>query len=225
MQTLTNRRKNGRISKDFRVFFGLNGTPYMGNLKNISSGGIGIVSNTVFQPGAQLDLLIKAGESEVYATGMVRWCNMLGQNDQTDQMHGMGLQIDKGNKAFHEFVIEVDSRFAEAREKRRFEKVLNVTYNCAEDLMQAYTQNISLGGMFVATRDLLAIGSIIDVDIYLADVNDHIKIEGQVVYKVDVDDAENAYMDPGVGIEILRYYGKHQQKFQKYLNEWMIKSD
>lgn len=225
MQTNTNRRKNGRINKNLRVFFGLNGTPYIGEIQNISNSGIAVFSNTVFQPGLQLDILIKAEGQEVYATGMVRWSNVA-QKNADSTVHAMGISIDKGNKSYDSFIENnIDYRLKDKRVKSRFEKVLNVTYDCAEELMQAYTQNISLGGMFVQSRELLSIGSIIDVDIYLADVNDHIKIEGQVVYKVEMEEGENEYMNPGVGIEILRYYGNHKEKFQRYLNQWMFESE
>lgn len=85
----------------------------------------------------------------------------------------------------------------EAGDKRRHERqavVLRVDYDGADDLLGDYTDNLSLGGTFVATTRALPIGTDVRLVLSFTGLLEPIVIDGAVRWTREDD-------DPGVGIE------------------------
>jgi uncharacterized protein (TIGR02266 family) len=86
---------------------------------------------------------------------------------------------------------------AEAADKRRHERqtvILRVDYDGADDLVGDYTDNLSLGGTFVATTRALPIGTEVRLVLSFPGLLEPVAIDGAVRWTRDDD-------DPGVGIE------------------------
>jgi uncharacterized protein (TIGR02266 family) len=222
MDSGSNKRKLTRTPHKTQVFFGKNGTPYMGFIKNMSAGGLAIAAKTVFKPGDYLNLLIKNKSEDIYMSGQVRWTNRTIRDLAVDAVFDMGVQFTEYSLNYDELLTEVEKEFKEKRRETRFEKVYRVKFTSPSELMQAYTENISMGGMFIHTEEKLEKGSIVDLEIILADVNDSIKVEARVVFVADKAVSERIGRGPGLGVEIVRYKDDGKARFQEYLGRWMV---
>lgn len=217
-----NKRKLPRTPFKTQVFFGKTGTPYMGFIKNLSAGGIAISAKTVFKPGEYLNLLIKDSGGDVTMSGQVRWTNRVVRDLAVDAVFDMGVQFTEYSLDYDDLIHRVEDSFSEKRREERFEKIYRVRFNNPRELMEAYSENISLGGLFVHTPDCLEKNSIVDLEIILADVEDAVQVECKVVFVSDEALATRIGRGPGMGLQIVRYHGDGKAKFQKYLGRWNV---
>jgi len=216
---MSNKRRQERIGKRYQVFFGPSGTPYMGFIKNLSEEGIAITSRTVFKPGTGLSLMLRPEQQELRLEGVVRW-SYRPFNAGLEAGADMGIQFIEKFPEYATFFEKLKQNFKELRLEPRFEKSFRVTFRSPKEFMQAYTQNISLGGLFIQTEEPLQKDSVVEVEIDLEDVHDTIQVEGRVVFVITPRVAERTGQEQGVGVEIVKYFGDSKIRFENYLSRW-----
>jgi len=69
---------------------------------------------------------------------------------------------------------------AERREHKRYELIVDVNFESASNFFTGLTQDISRGGLFVATYDLRAVGEKVQVKFQLPDEPDAIEVIAEV---------------------------------------------
>ena len=85
----------------------------------------------------------------------------------------------------------------ERRIEPRVEATFRVHYKSVDELIVAYTTDMSSGGLFVATRDFLPSGSVVELEIELPDDGAMVRSLARVAHVVDTDDRA------GMGMEFL----------------------
>lgn len=89
----------------------------------------------------------------------------------------------------------------ERREAPRANVELVIEYSDLEHFCQDYARNISLGGIFVETRNPLSIGSVLEMGFTLPGYSGKIQTRGKVVRSVLPDQAGPAKARPGMAIQ------------------------
>jgi uncharacterized protein (TIGR02266 family) len=89
----------------------------------------------------------------------------------------------------------------ERREQIRVEAGLKVTYKSIDELVEAYTENISRGGLFVHTTDYLPIGAVVQLQLQLPGDETAFDAIARVAHIVASDD--NPETGKGMGLEFV----------------------
>ena len=84
----------------------------------------------------------------------------------------------------------------------RVQAELQVRFETFEDLAVAYTEDISDGGLFMATTDFLPVGHVVRVQITLPD-GDHVDVLARVTFVLDEHRARALGRRPGMGMEFV----------------------
>jgi uncharacterized protein (TIGR02266 family) len=91
----------------------------------------------------------------------------------------------------------------EQRSAPRLAATFKVRYEGFEEFLTEYTEDLSRGGMFLATRSFLPLNSIIACDIYLPGTEEKVRIIGRVAHVLTESEAQKRSRRAGMGIEFL----------------------
>jgi len=106
-----------------------------------------------------------------------------------------------------------------ANERRRYRRVpfvTKVTYVLADNVQYYYSQDLSLGGMFLETRKPFSVGTRLELDFSLPDTEARIRIKGEVVRLVPPDPVHRDQV-PGMGIIFTALTPDSQAKLEDFL--------
>lgn len=102
-----------------------------------------------------------------------------------------------------ESVVTVLPSAEERREHRRISAELEVNFASLEELVSAYTTDISRGGIFVPTERFLPIGAVVELSLRLPRGRTPIKAIARVAYTTDDPPLGFAERQRGMGMEFL----------------------
>ncbi|MGM0556484.1 MAG: PilZ domain-containing protein [Myxococcota bacterium] len=106
----------------------------------------------------------------------------------------------------------------ERRDSARHEVKVGVTMTSDSNLYVGFTDNISEGGLFVATHELLDIGEHVTLEFELPETEEKLRVDGEVRWhrmaaRLDDD------IFPGFGVKFLELGDKEQAKLQEFLEQ------
>ncbi len=110
------------------------------------------------------------------------------------------------------------SRGEERRIDRRLPIRVLVEYESIDDFLIDYTANVSIGGMFIQTRDPLEVGTRFNLRLRIPDRAKPVETVGEVCWVLTPEDA--GPMQPGMGIQFQELEGEDQRAVEKLLAEW-----
>ena len=106
----------------------------------------------------------------------------------------------------------------ERRESTRRSVRVGVTLTSDSNLYVGFTDNISEGGLFVATHEILEIGEEVRLSFELPDSDDRIEVDGEVRWHREVSDAEQGIY-PGYGVQFTGLSDEDKTKLQRFLEQ------
>ena len=98
------------------------------------------------------------------------------------------------------------AELAQRREARSPTR-LRVRYRSLENFIEAYTRDISNGGVYVATTDFLPAGAAVKLELQLPDDGPLIAVIARVTHIIGVEEAKKHGREPGMGLRFLDYEG------------------
>ncbi|MCP4676539.1 MAG: hypothetical protein GY854_13695, partial [Deltaproteobacteria bacterium] len=96
----------------------------------------------------------------------------------------------------------------ERRQHPRAEASLQVSYKSVAALVQAYSSDISEGGLYLATRKLMPVGTVIALNIALPDEGPELEAIARVVRVQNEKEAASGGRQRGMGMEFLDVGGR-----------------
>jgi len=178
---------------------------------NISKGGIFIRTSKPcrLRDRVELVLIVPEDGSEIHTLGEV--IHVVAPEDAREQMPaGMGIQIlelKKEDQArIEKYIEERLNRGSEGlcrRQHARVEARLRVKFQSKEALVEEYIQNISHGGIFIASANPKQVGEEITVILTHPDTAQELMLRGEVARVVSPADAQALGIQPGMGIKFL----------------------
>ncbi len=105
------------------------------------------------------------------------------------------------------------------REHPRFEGTYHVQYKTVDELVLAYTADLSRGGMFLKTEEFLPINAVIQVKIELPEGAGEIPAICRVAFVRDRDSAAAANLPMGMGVEFIDLDREALQIFEHFIIE------
>ena len=106
----------------------------------------------------------------------------------------------------------------ERRTNRRLPIRVMVEYETTEDFLMDYTANVSIGGMFIATKEPLELGTRFRMRFRLPERKKTIETYAVVRWVVEPDDRTG--MEAGMGVQFEDLAPKDLQEVQHLLQRW-----
>jgi Tfp pilus assembly protein PilZ len=115
--------------------------------------------------------------------------------------------------------------------RRKFPRViypcLVVIQNSADgsrDIILTHTENIGIGGVCIVLKQDLKMFTVVDLELDLLDLGNHIKCQGKVVWNVQRrGDAKNKPMFYDIGIEFMELSQEEHERLEKIIKR-LVKS-
>jgi len=107
----------------------------------------------------------------------------------------------------------------DSREHPRFEGTYHVQYKTVDELVLAYTSDLSRGGMFLRTDEFLPINAVIQVKIELPEGAGEVGHMGRVAYVRDRDTAATQNLPMGMGVEFLDLDAERMAQLTRFVTE------
>ncbi len=200
-------RRGRRIGKRTPVHFGPLSPKYIGFMKNISETGLALSSKITFSSETELYISIPDVTPPIETQGRVMWTSdarlLLSASPFSNHLD-MGIALVNPPESYRDFVKSVTEAFKEIRREPRFEKVFKISLGEESQAQEAFTQNISRGGLYVVMRDAPAVNTILPVRLWLSEINRMIHAEMQVMFMVREKSAELSGMNPGIGLRFTK---------------------
>ncbi len=98
------------------------------------------------------------------------------------------------------------------RKTDRVENMIEVAYETTEQFYKAYSTNIGGGGLFIETRDLLPVQTMVNLKFTLPDDNEPVQTAGKVVWQRETE-------EKGMGIQFINLNSKDEIKINALLRK------
>ncbi len=98
------------------------------------------------------------------------------------------------------------------RKTDRIENMIEVVYQTTEQFYKAYSTNIGGGGLFIKTRDLLPVNTMVNLKFTLPDENEPIQTAGKVVWQRETE-------EKGMGVQFKNLNSKDEIKISALLRK------
>jgi uncharacterized protein (TIGR02266 family) len=103
------------------------------------------------------------------------------------------------------------------REFPRTETTVTVKYATIDQLVVAYTKDLSKGGMFLSTRQFLPVNAVLRVELELPFAGGTVPLICRVVFVRDPDEAVKTGKPPGMGLEFLDAAKEELARIEEFL--------
>jgi type IV pilus assembly protein PilZ len=103
------------------------------------------------------------------------------------------------------------------RDLFRIEMKVEVEFKDFNQFYQEYTKNISKGGIFIKTPNILKPQTVVEIFLKLPDLPTPLAIVGEVVHVLDPETAKANGWDPGMGIHFVDFKESAQQNLEAYI--------
>lgn len=212
-------RKHKRLSRRFPIKFGTESPRYLGFARDISLGGLCLSSKTMFHEYSELVMEFQKDAKPVTVRGSVRW---VAEPDQMGGMTGMksdmGIELTEAGEDYKEFVVSAFEKAQNIRADTRYGKTLKIIFETRKELVQKYTQDISQGGIYVKSDDAPPFDSEQKIKLIISENMLMIDAVGKVVHIVTPEMAEQHGLNPGFGIQFIRFEDDGQKKLTEYIS-------
>lgn len=104
---------------------------------------------------------------------------------------------------------------SDRREHIRYEATFRVRFRDEESFVEEYTKNLSTGGMFIHTKKLKDLGSIVKIIMELPSTGEEVEVDGRVVHIIDEEEAKERGLEPGLGIQFINISKEFEEKLSK----------
>jgi type IV pilus assembly protein PilZ len=216
------RRSDPRVRANLKVRFKNAESFITEYTQNISKGGVFIRTTSPCNPQdrVELALVLPEDDSEIQAAGKV--VHVVTADQATEQTPaGMGIQILDLKKEDQEKIVGfINSKLDQGpdtesrREHVRVETRIRLRFKNKETLLEQYIDNISQGGIFIATSAPKPVGDQIALILIHPETGEELLLHGEVVRVVDGKDRA-----PGMGIQFHSMNGFLRKQLDEFIQE------
>ena len=210
-----------RILSRVKVLFGPQAPEVLGFALNLSADGLFLSALRVFPPPTELRIRLEPiGAAAIDVRGRVRWGLHVPQKLVSVVKPGMGIHLESPPRDYLDFFSRL-VKMSPVRASPRVEARLEVRFYHRELLIKEYTENISRGGLFIATDEVFEPGEEIKVDLVIPDLATVWQVTGRVAYQLDAEKARERQSQPGIGIELTGNDPRVEEAFRAYVQRIM----
>ncbi len=221
------RRQSTRIERRITVFFEVQGKKYRGVILNLSECGLYLQTDQKFPEGTEISLPNPLGGPEVnILKGKIVWEKGLSSFFRPSKMRsGMGVALEAAPLSYIQAIRRLKDQTyppEKPRPEERFELYHRVSFTSEEEFLTEYTENLSRGGMYVATEKQLEPGTVIKASIDLPGLNEPVQVEGKIAYCLEGGNAEENGRNRGVGVQFMNLTLEARSRLNQYISRLEI---
>lgn len=208
-------------------------TRYTGQLGNLSIAGCFIeTGDPVPDIGTQADVRLIQEDNHAALRALVVFQLPLESATRQDRLPGFGLKflaLEPGSRAALERMIasaadEAGLRGRQRRTEQRVDISTTISISTPDEVRQAFTENMSTGGMFVIMDDPPPKGSMVEVQLDMVGSGQPLVVTASVLHSVRPDEAESTKKKPGVGLRFERLALEDAERLAQYLKAVQVRS-
>ncbi len=217
MNTKTQPEKT-RLLRRIPVYFGPIDPRYLGFIRNISAKTLAINSRDFLDKNSAVKIRINHENGAIFLRGVIKNAKRAEVGLSTsNNSNEMQIDLLEKSDSYLDFLHDILESDLENRRETRFDKVLKVTFENSDSLIEEYTHNISMGGMFIAGQQPLELNTQVEVRILIADIMKIIHAEAQVTHVVNPEDLGASGRIAGVGLQFMRFYDDDREALEEYV--------
>lgn len=217
------RRRDIRIDYPIVVSYECGDVQRWGVTINLSETGLYLQTDQVLEVGTQFRMKIEAS-TRFLLTGEVQWVRSAMDPLRPSGIAGMGVQLHSPSKEWRLFIRSLRKTRAKNwrhREKRQPYRG-RIRFGPGAICMRAHTDNLSRGGVFIATEEPLGRGTTIEGEVALPGKKAPVRIKGKVSYRVDQLKSQETGHPQGVGIRFTQLETWEEANLKHFLNRLKI---
>lgn len=210
-------RRQVRVSKNLLAIVQHGYIQFLGFIVDIAKGGMGMTCNRDIALGDALSISLNVPEHKTLKlAGHLVWRRELPKLSR-NRWH-LGVRLSNPPEEYAAYVESLMRREYERRAHRRFADTLIVSNEDVLDLLDATTQDISAGGLYIRTGSPLPVGAQYEVDLQGSGLLDPLRCLVEVVtsFDCDADDLDHPY---GAGVKIISFRAGDAERFADYIKQ------
>jgi Tfp pilus assembly protein PilZ len=188
---------------------------------NLSPRGLCLRTNATLVEGQTLAMALFTTEGAAVGTvtGDVRWVVEMSPLLQPTFLHEAGLAIPDPEPGYLELFGRETASFVDYRNVPRFSHLLRVEVAGPGLWETTFALNLGRRGVFVRTDQSLEVGQLVDVRLFLPELEDAIRVRAEVVHVLDREHAAAVGADAGVGLRLGSLPSEVRERYQAYVDE------
>jgi len=212
------KRVANRMLSRVKVVFGPQVPEALGFALNLSADGLFVTAVRVFPPPTRLRIRLEPiGAPAIEVDGRVAWGLRVPQRLLSVVKPGMGIRLESPPAEYLDFFFRL-MKTSPLRSSQRVDARFEVRFYHREHFVKEYTENISHGGLFVATEEAVEPGSEVKVDLMIPDLARIWQVAGRVAYRLDAEKARQLDSPPGIGIQLTAIDPPVEKAFRAYVD-------
>lgn len=216
-----NRRLSERTFTRLRLLYGLQKPEADGYALNVSADGLFVSALRPHLPGTSLHLrILPAGAEGIDLRGTVCWSQRVPPQLASVVKSGMGVRLLPPPQAYLDLLLGLAASKAR-RAHPRVAARLEVRYCHRQHFLKDYTENISQGGLFIATREPFEPGTAVHVELVIHDLAAPLPLGGRVAYRLDDQQAAALESVPGIGVQLTEVDPRTEETLRSYVQRLM----
>jgi len=208
-------RLQKRVAKNLLGKMQINGMEFFVYVHDLAKDGIGLTCNRELQIHDQIKISLNVpGHKTMELEGTVAWMRVMPKISRN--RYHIGVHLTLKTTDYEEYVVSLLRKDYERRKFERFKDILEVQNGDVLDLLDAATQDVSAGGLYIRTGRPLTIGQQLEIMLSGKNLERSLFCLGEVmsVFETDMDDLDHPY---GAGIKIISFVGEDEKLFSEYL--------
>jgi Tfp pilus assembly protein PilZ len=208
-------RRQKRLTRIVLSKLVISGEKHIGYIQDFSLLGIGITCNKGLEKKAQVDVMVQLPNlSALTLPGVVIWRRKLPKVSRHKYLYG--VRFAEAPREYKEFIESELEKAENKREHGRLRYFMHVKTDDVLKLIDAATEDISAGGMYIRSQQLLNIGEDITLSLEDERLEKPITCMGKVVscFECDTNNFDYPY---GSGIKIIAFQKGDEGRFKDFL--------
>lgn len=189
---------------------------------NFSESGLFVRSTTLGEPGEILELTCDFGRNGTLALrGHVIWRR---EADSHEDPRGFGIHLIEPSTEYVAFVGKFRDFVAQerARKDTRVDVTHQVKFQTGYQFLSEYCENLSRGGLYLATTEYIEKGEVIAVTLEIPGAERPLTIDGKVLYSLTDREAAEKGHRAGVGLQFVNLSAEATVKLQNFIKRLEI---
>lgn len=207
-----------RLFTRVRADYGVKGYEHVGYVLNVSTHGLFLSGRALYNHATPLKVRLQpSGVPHIDLEGVARWGKAVPAALSQVVRQGMGVRVENPPADYLTWFGTVLAAYPGARQHPRVEAQLELRFNHHQDFFREYTENLSQGGLFVATERVFERDTILVIEMTIPDIAKQLTINGRVVYQLDAERAAALGQRAGVGLELIDVDPETREIFADYV--------
>lgn len=218
------KRRQRRFNSKFPILFDFFGAKRNGLVINFSKTGLFMQCHTLPDPGEILELSCSIDDKlkNVRLVGRVVWARSGIYSALEDMGRGLGIDLISPPSEYLSLVQRFQSAFETPEGPREAPRLLakhRVMYKSGLEFLTEYCEDLSRGGMYLATNSMLKKDEEIPLRLELPGITEPLEIMARVAHTLSEEESQAIGKSPGVGLQFLDLPPEAIYKIQTYLTK------